>query len=317
MLFLWLVMPWEQTDEYIRSGHRNPEDFKLNSFRTIWINQKEGIKAVIGKPKNKHQMEIVSYLFMKSKGWTLEKAKQWFKKHKKPRSNSETLNHYCYVAPIIEKILEKPLRIKGIAITAGISRNLNIYIDKELEEFAKKLVGAPVYLEHVSAFGAIGKVTNAEWNPNTKTVFYEAEIYDDEIAEKIRKGLIQHVSIAADYEKINVVNGKIPRGLHNAELSLVAVPGVPTTSIEVIENLRGKCNASSLSRIEESLLEIRQKLETLTASLETLTNSNRERWLNEKYASMRAVIAPEAVEQTNHTVDFSTVRLRDVMEKII
>jgi hypothetical protein len=39
------------------------------------------------------------------------------------------------------------------------------------------------------------------------------------------------VSIGADYERLDVVDGKVPQGLHNAELSLVAVPGIPEANI--------------------------------------------------------------------------------------
>jgi hypothetical protein len=42
-----------------------------------------------------------------------------------------------------------PLRVSGVAMTAGLSRNFNLYTPEELEFFAGKLVGAPVYLEHV------------------------------------------------------------------------------------------------------------------------------------------------------------------------
>jgi hypothetical protein len=48
---------------------------------------------------------------------------------------------------------------------------------------------------------------------------------------------VQHVSVGADYEAIDLVDGKVPHGLHNAELSLVAVPGIPETNISVLEAL--------------------------------------------------------------------------------
>jgi hypothetical protein len=67
---------------------------------------------------------------------------------------------------------------------------------------------------------------------------YEAEIYDPVIAEKIRNGLIQHVSVGADYDALDVVDAKIPHGLSNPELSLVAIPGIPETNIQVLEHLR-------------------------------------------------------------------------------
>jgi len=149
----------------------------------------------------------------------------------------KTREHVSAILPfkVLEKIVDKPLRIRGIAMTAGISRNFNIYTPEELQVFASKLVSAPVYIEHVAVPNAVGKITKTEWDG--QDLCYEAEIYDAETAAKIRKGLIQHVSVGADYETLDIVDGQIPRGLHNAELSLVAVPGIPETNVQVLEKL--------------------------------------------------------------------------------
>ncbi|MCW4024765.1 MAG: hypothetical protein NWF01_07005 [Candidatus Bathyarchaeota archaeon] len=136
---------------------------------------------------------------------------------------------------LLEALPDKPLRIRGVAMCTGMSRNLNIYTPAELEAFSSKLTNAPVYIEHVSVPNAVGKVTKTDWDGHN--LWYEAEIYDTETAEKIRKGLVQHVSVGADYEAIDLVDGKVPHGLHNAELSLVAVPGIPETNVQVLEKL--------------------------------------------------------------------------------
>ena len=67
-------LPWEESQDYIRSGHRSPDEFKEGSLRTITISAEEGIKALVGKPKGKDTMEVQSYLFDKDK-WSLEKVK--------------------------------------------------------------------------------------------------------------------------------------------------------------------------------------------------------------------------------------------------
>ncbi len=225
-------MPWEETEEYIRHRNRDPEEFQKETLRTITLSEKDGIKAVIGKPQGKHSMEIVSYIFDKSKNWTVEKAKGWLQKH--PDSTKE---HVYALLPftINERVLEKPLRIRGVAMTAGMSRNFNIYTPEELQAFAGKLADAPVYVEHVTAADAVGKVTKAEWDG--QCLWYEAEIYDEETAGKVRNGLIRHISVGADYETVDIVNGRIPHGLSNAEISLVAVPGIPAANIQVMEKL--------------------------------------------------------------------------------
>jgi hypothetical protein len=230
-------MPWETKGQYIHSGHRSADDFKPESLRTIAISTDEGIKAIIGKPKGKHTMEVQSYLFDVSRGWTVEKAKAWFEKHHKNESSKEHLSALLQFR-VLEKIADKPLRIRGIAITAGTSRNFNIYTPEELQALAGKLVSAPVYVEHVAVPNAVGKIVKAEWDG--QNLWYEAEIFDEETAEKMRKGLIRHVSIGADYEEIDVLDGKIPHGLHDAELSLVAVPGIPESNIQIMEKLQAK-----------------------------------------------------------------------------
>jgi hypothetical protein len=226
-------MPWEETQTHIQNGLRSPSEFQENTLKTIELNQKDGIQAIVGKPKDKPTFEIQSYLFSKDKGWTVQKAQAWTSKLDAPANE-----HLTAVLPftIAEKIVDKPLRIQGLALTVGMSRNFNIYTPQELEAFQGKLLQAPVYLEHVTAQDAIGKVTKAEWDG--QNLQYEAEIYDDETADKIRKGLIRHVSVGADYQTIDLINGKIPHGLYNAEMSLVAVPGIPDANIQILERLQ-------------------------------------------------------------------------------
>ena len=76
-------MPWDQTQNYVRSGHNNPEDFDPETLKTTTLSEEEGIKAVTGKPWNRQSTEIITYLFSIEKGWTKEKAQQARKKGKR------------------------------------------------------------------------------------------------------------------------------------------------------------------------------------------------------------------------------------------
>jgi hypothetical protein len=83
-------MPWEETEDYIRSGHESQDKYDKDSMRTIDIDASKGIKAVIGCPKGHFNngkcgvgTQVLSYLFAKKKGWTMTKAKEWFEKSKK------------------------------------------------------------------------------------------------------------------------------------------------------------------------------------------------------------------------------------------
>lgn len=85
-------MPWEETCDYIRSGHESPDKYDNDSMQTIDIDAAQGIKAVIGCPKGNFKggkcavgTQVQSYLFAKEKGWTMTKAKEWFEKSKKEK----------------------------------------------------------------------------------------------------------------------------------------------------------------------------------------------------------------------------------------
>jgi len=163
----------------------------------------------------------------------------------------ERLFEFAVLSKISESFLEKPLRIRGTAVKAGESRNRNIYLEDELERAAPSLVGKPLYIEHVEADKAVGRVTAAWWDPLEAAIKYEAEVHDEEIAEKIRRGLIQHVSIAADYQRLDRVDGYVPQGLNFRHLALVAVPGVPDANVEVVERLGRLIEESRGIEIEE------------------------------------------------------------------
>jgi len=82
-------MPWEETEDFIRSGHRSTDEFEEGSLRTIVISRARGIKAIVGCPKGhvhdekcEAGMNVLSYLFLKQNGWTLEQAKDWFEANK-------------------------------------------------------------------------------------------------------------------------------------------------------------------------------------------------------------------------------------------
>jgi hypothetical protein len=138
----------------------------------------------------------------------------------------------------IDESYGKPLLIKGYAIHAGTTRNWNLYLEDELKNAADSLIGKPIYLEHVDVNNAVGKVLSAGWDPEERAIWFTAEVYDDEVADKIRAGIIKHVSICADYEILEPFDSiMIPHGLEFRELSLVAVPGDPETNIMVVESL--------------------------------------------------------------------------------
>jgi hypothetical protein len=162
---------------------------------------------------------------------------------------------------VLEAAAGKPLRISGVAISAGVSRNFNVYAPEELQAFASELVNSPMYIEHVAVPNAVGKVTKAYYDSVSRCLRYEAEVYDQALADKIRNGLIQHVSVGADYDTLDTVNANVPHGLHNAELSLVAVPGIPEANIQILERLRESLASKGHGKLK---LSVKELLEPLT-----------------------------------------------------
>ena len=76
-----LVEGWDESHNCIRRRVREPDTFQPYSFRTIWLSQDEGIRAVVGKPKGEDKLAIQSIMFAKKNDWTLEKARKWLKDH--------------------------------------------------------------------------------------------------------------------------------------------------------------------------------------------------------------------------------------------
>jgi len=133
---------WEETEQYIRSGHRSLDEFQPQSLRTIDIDIGNGIKAVVGKCIGSDAIEVLSYLFSREKGWTLEKAKAWFEDHIK--NVSEGFRWIQPVYGILKNILAKAggRLLKIVATHADIrNRNDRIYGREELVQAARTLSG--------------------------------------------------------------------------------------------------------------------------------------------------------------------------------
>jgi len=152
---------------------------------------------------------------------------------------------------IVESFMEKPLRVKGLAISVGKSRNQNVYTIEELKAFSKKLLGAPVFVEHIRAEYAIGVVRKVDWDG--RNLWYEAEIYDQDWADKIKTGVITRVSVGYNYQTYDLVDGMMPHNMGDAELSLVALSGIPNASIEpIVENVGTESYSPPFSLAAES-----------------------------------------------------------------
>ena len=146
--------------------------------------------------------------------------------------------------------------ITGVALIPRISRNNNLYTKQELERFDG--VTVPLNWEHDPS-NVIGEVT-FHYNPSQETVYYEGVITNEASANVARNKLLFTSIEATPTEVTEICNGNsdcfaMPFGLRPEGLALTETPGVPETSVKVIENYIRECNhheleANAVAKVE-------------------------------------------------------------------
>lgn len=122
------------------------------------------------------------------------------------------------------------LKVKGIAIDTGITRNGVMYPKEELLKSADSLKNIPIILDHeAKVSNIVGRTTSASFDG--QSIIYTAEIMDERIKEMISDGRITNVSIGAMADVKEENKNLVARNLTFLELSLVCVPGCAGASI--------------------------------------------------------------------------------------
>jgi len=139
-------------------------------------------------------------------------------------------------------IIDEQAHITGVALIPRISRNDNLYTKAELKRFDNKKV--PLNWEH-DPDKVIGSVT-FHYNEELETVYYDGMITDEASADLARNKTL-FTSIEADpVDMKEICNGPndcfhMPFGLVPVGLALTETPGVPETSVKVIEHYLKEC----------------------------------------------------------------------------
>ena len=138
-------------------------------------------------------------------------------------------------------------KITGVALIPRISRNNNLYTKQELERFDG--VQVPLNWEHDPS-NVIGQVT-FHYNSSQETVYYEGVITNEAAANVARNKLLFTSIEATPSEVTEICNGNsdcfaMPFGLKPEGLALTETPGVPETSVKVIEKYIKECNHHEL-----------------------------------------------------------------------
>jgi len=235
-------LPWDQTENYIRSGHRKPEDFNPETLKTITLSQEEGIKAITAKPWNIQTTDVVSYLFSKENGWTTEKAQEWFREHRNRAKESFSWSGTIHSIPQSGNLI----RGKALHPIRTLHPNewpeIREYLKEELEKSAHTLSGTPLNLDHNIPIK--GKVLGAEYEDGA--IEYIAQLDDPTITRQIADGTIKHCSVEFEWKTLEKLNGHVPRGITFTGLSLLKdfSPGDPQTTVELWEAIIGKLKKS-------------------------------------------------------------------------
>lgn len=281
-----LPLPWEQTPEFIRSGHRDPSEFEPHSLRTITLSEEEGIKAVIGKLEGKATTEVVSYLFERERGWTLEKAKAWFREHE-ARAKERfgwpgSVEAFPSGAGLIRGKALHPIK----TVHSAEWPDVRVYLEEELARSAPTLRGKPLLLDHFKPLH--GEVLNAEYQNGA--IEYIAMLKDPDVLRMIENGDIQHCSVELEWRTLENVNGVAPRGIMFTGLSLLKdfEPGDPLSSVEIWESLA--------RQLKESVKASKKPLSEAIAPPTGITNPCLSDWVSrEEVLRQLKGITPERV----------------------
>ncbi len=137
-----------------------------------------------------------------------------------------------------------PYTVHGVAlgaddVTVGQSGIKKLWPADELEKAAESLEGRSLVVDHNNGSdGVVGQVTKAGYKEKTG-VIYEAELFDDNLAEKINNGLLE-VSIRGKHSDVEQMEetddgAKVVEDITFDNLSIVPTGAAPSNTIEVGE----------------------------------------------------------------------------------
>jgi len=213
----------EVTDKYIRIPVAKKK--KGDRIRTITISAKEGIKALYAGNRKK----IVTYLFLRSKGWTMAKAKKWVKDHKKMG--------VVYTKGFVKKINKSSKNVKegrlGLCIISSgtVDRDGDV-LDPEGADFTNFRKNPRLIWSHGSGVRpSIGRVENVEVRDGKiffTPVFDMKDTFAAEIFRKYKDNFLNAFSIGfLPKEWSETETGYHFKTWEGLEFSAVNVPANP------------------------------------------------------------------------------------------
>lgn len=195
--------------------------------------------------------------------------------------------------------MNQKLKVKGVAVKTGTSKNGITYTDENLQATAHELADKPILKDHEALTdNVIGRTESSSFAEGK--VFFEGWVKDDPTNEKLLDGRIKEVSIGAMVERLvkesEDSDNVIAEGIHYMELSVTPTPAVNGTSIshsevltaEILQNIQSIKEATSSpsnNKTEEHMEEIKtipaMEYEKLQKELESLKLSRKRELVSE------------------------------------
>jgi len=158
-----------------------------------------------------------------------------------------------------------PYTIHGVAlgaddVTHGSSGVKKLWPSDELQKAAETLQGTNLVVDHNnSASGVVGQVTKSGYKGGVG-VIYQAELYEDSLAEKIKNGLLE-VSIRGYHIDVDDMDEtddgiKIVENIDFDNLSIVPKGAAPSNTLELGEH--AELSAAELAAFADTLDELQE-----------------------------------------------------------
>lgn len=194
------------------------------------------------------------------------------------------------------------IKVSGIAVTEGTSRNNIKYTSSELNKFAPTLNGRPIIKDHeATTDNVIGKVKEGKSIDGGQRVMFEGWVKEDGtgIVEKIKDGRISEVSIGAMCEKLvresEDSDVLVAKGMTAMELSTTPTPGVKGTSIS--QSFYNYMEKDIDNEIESYMLH--KESDSVISDLITESNSSNQKFENDKYNYKEVKMEQQTQEKTS------------------
>lgn len=117
-------MPFEETENEIRHPIKDAGLFIEDSFRSKDIG--DGIRLILGKLKSDPDSMVIQSIRFDKDSWTMEKAKKWWKEHKKDFSIPTIAEKYGYLHSL-----------QGVEIFSSGTWNGDVYQDDDLDQMVR------------------------------------------------------------------------------------------------------------------------------------------------------------------------------------